>query len=458
LTNDEIKKFKSTYKDKYLKTIVTNESPLNEDEGPCSNPSRRIKYFKMNIIKKKLNLILITSCVIKVITVFFLYEKNLSDEWFVLFNNFEKLNLYSYYTLKGLNIPSSYMPPMYFIFIYFNKLLSFNLFNFIYLIYFFQILLSTISVTIFYKLCRSFFDEKISVVGALIFAFFPLLVFSTSLISSATIQVFLYLLFFNYSINIIENKIKINIFLFSIISASCLLLRGEFLIVFLLSLIFFMLTNKKKIKFALITLFITFLIISPYIIRNYAYSNKILLVNVSGYALWKGNNHLAKVEGYNETLHPDFRDKWPDEKKFFNLYKKLNDLKIDLIYESKRDKIFFEEAIINILQDKKKYFILYLKKFLSYFFIDINSSINNYYNPFHIVPVIVVAFMSLPGIIISITQKGNKKKYYVLTMMFSLLFLISTFYILPRYKISIIMFQILFSLFTFDYIFKKRLK
>ena len=119
MPNDEIKNYKSTYKDKYLKTIVTNESPLNEDEGPCSNPSRRIKYFKMNIIKKKLNLILITSCVIKVITVFFLHEKNLSDEWFVLFNNFEKLNLYSYYTLKGLNIPSSYMPPMYFIFIYF---------------------------------------------------------------------------------------------------------------------------------------------------------------------------------------------------------------------------------------------------------------------------------------------------------------------------------------------------
>ena len=404
-----------------------------------------------------LRLILAFSFVIKIIVVFFFHEKNISNEWLVLFINFEKFNIYTYYILDGQNIPSSYMPPLYLFFLYINKLLSFNFFNFIYLVYFLQVVMSTISVVLFFKLCNNFFNKNFSNVGAFILAFFPLIVLSNALISSATIQLFFYLLFINFAINIINNKIKINIIMFSIVSACCLLLRGEFLIIFFLTLFYIVLINKKNFKLVAILSFSTFVIISPYLVRNYINTNKIHIVNVTGYALWKGNNHLAKVEGYHAPLHPLNRENWEVSSQFLNLYQELDVLKINRKYEIERDKIFLKEALNNISKDKKKYFILYIKKIVSYFFIDWNSSLVNYYNPFHVIPLVVLAILAMPGIFLGLS-KNNNKLMYLFIVMFSLIFLISIFFVLPRYKISIILFQILFSLFSLNYIFKKFFK
>jgi len=405
-----------------------------------------------------LRLILGLSFAVKIAAAFILHDRGLSNEWIVLFNNFQNFNIYSYYNLEGQTIPSSYMPPFYLMFMYITKLLSFKLFNFIYLLYFFQIILSTASVILFFKLCNYFFDKKLSIIGAIIFAFFPLLVFSNGLISSASLQVFFYLLFFNFLIKVINDKKKINIILFSLVNVCCLFLRGEFLIVLFLSLFYIILINKKNFKFALITFLITFTIVSPYLVRNYINTNSVHIVNVTGYALWKGNNHFARVEGFHDSLHPTARENWPKVSEFDNLYQQLDNIKINKRYEQERDQIFLQEAINNILQDKKKYFILYIKKIISYFFIDNNSSISNYYNFFHIIPNIVIAILAVPGIFLSCTKRRDNKILYLLMIMFALIFLISMFYILPRYKISIISFQILFSLFTLDYIFKKFIK
>ena len=54
---------------------------------------------------KLLKLILLSSVLIKIIAVIIFYENGLSDEWLVLFNNFNELKMYSYYTLNGQNIP-----------------------------------------------------------------------------------------------------------------------------------------------------------------------------------------------------------------------------------------------------------------------------------------------------------------------------------------------------------------
>ena len=414
----------------------------------------------MMIITKKntLKLILCTSFVLKILVVFFFHGRGLSNEWSILLNNFENFNIYSYYNIEGQNIPSSYMPPLYLIFLYINKVLSFDLFNFIYLAYFTQVVLSTLSVLFFFRFCNYFFDEKLSNVGAAVFALFPLIAFSNAIISSASIQVFFYLLFFNYLIEIIINKKKINNFLFVGIITCCLFLRGEFLIVLFLSLLFVILFNRKKIKFVMIVLFSTFIIISPYLIRNYINTDSVHIVNVTGYALWKGNNHLGRVEGVHDPLHPNHKETWPKEDQFNNLYDKLNNLQASKRYEKDRDKIFLDEGLKNILEDKKKYFLLYVKKIISYFFIDQNSSIINYYNFFHIIPNLTIAILAVSGIFLSFFKKKDGKLLYILMIMFSLILLISIFYILPRYKISILNFQIFFSLFSLDYIYKKFIK
>ena len=127
-------------------------------------------------------------------------------------------------------MPSSYMPPLYFIFIYLNKILSFDKINFLYLIYFNQVLISSFTVFLFYKICKNFFNENISLVGALIFSIFPLIIFSNGLISSACLQFFLSS-FFNLFLKIFNKGFQKKFIFLAFISALTLILRGEFLII-----------------------------------------------------------------------------------------------------------------------------------------------------------------------------------------------------------------------------------
>ena len=253
----------------------------------------------MAILNKKINIIIFFSFFIKLIFVVFFHEKSLSDEWAVLFQNFKNFKSYSYYVFENQNIPSSYMPPMYFIFIYINKMLSFEKINFLYLIYLNQILISSLTVYLFYKLCQNFLNERLSLFGALIFSVFPLIVYSNGLISSACLQLFFYLLFLNLFLKIFTNDFsRKKLFYLAIISALTLMLRGEFLVILLFSLIYLAASNYKKIIQAIAILTITIILVSPYLIRNYINTGNIHLVNVTGYALWKGNNQLSNVEDF----------------------------------------------------------------------------------------------------------------------------------------------------------------
>ncbi len=410
----------------------------------------------MKILNKKINLIIFFSFLIKSVFVIFLHERSLSDEWAVLFQNFQSYKSYSYYIFEGQEIPSSYMPPLYFFFIYFNKILSFDKIDFLYLIYFNQILISSFTVFLFFRLCQNFFDERMSLLGALIFSVFPLIIFSNGLISSACLQLFLYLSFINLFLKIFNNSLnKKNLILLVLVSALTLILRGEFLVIFLFSLTFLTFLKKKNILHSLLILSLTVMLISPYLIRNYINTGSIHLVNVTGYALWKGNNQMNKVEGFHNGLHPDYREDWPKIKEFENLYNKLDKINKDKNYETNRDKIFKDEALNNILLEKKKYFLLYLKKVFSYFFIDLNSSIKNYYNPAHVIPIILFSICSIPGAIVGLKKIRSSQIIYLFLLTCFLVCFISIFFILPRYKISILSFQILFSLFFFEYLFEK---
>ena len=204
------------------------------------------------------------------------------------------------------------MPPLYFLFLYFNKLLSIDLVNFLHLIYFNQILLSTISVYIFYKICNNFLNEKFSLIGTLIFSLFPLMLYGNGLVSSATLQLFLYLLFFKIYLDILTKKSKyFSYFFLIIISALNLILRGEFIIIFLFSVIYLVFLDKKNFFKAVALLLASVILISPYIFRNYENTGSVHIVSSSGYALWKGNNQIANVEGFHNSLHPNSRDRWP---------------------------------------------------------------------------------------------------------------------------------------------------
>ena len=170
--------------------------------------------------------------------------------------------------------------------------------------------------------------------------------------------------------------------------------------------------------------------ISPYLIRNIISLNTISITKTYGYNLWKGNNSNSGVSG-SEIIDNE------------NLQKKRDAIPKNKFYEKNLDQIFLNEAINNIKNDPIKYLNLSIKKFFSFIFIDISSSYPNYYNPFHYLPILVIGIMSVFGIILSL-----KKKYpinFLIVYFFLYVCIFSIFFILPRYKLGILPFQIIFS-------------
>ena len=100
-----------------------------------------------------------------------------------------------------------------------------------------------------------------------------------------------------------------------------------------------------------------------------------------GYNLWKGNNPDSTVEG-----NPNFDS---------DLKEQVSKVPKDKYYDINADKVFQEEGLKNIKNNPTRYFVLYLKKILSFIFIDINSSYPNYYHPLHYLPVLLIGITTI---------------------------------------------------------------
>ena len=195
----------------------------------------------------------------------------------------------------------------------------------------------------------------------------------------------------------------------------------------------------KKILLTTLVLAIT---ISPYLIRNYIAFDKIILHSGFGFNVWKAYNPKAKVEGY-----------YIEEEE---LISKIENVKKDVNYRINQDKIYLKEAKKYILDDPIKYFKLFLKRIYSFYFLDLNSTYENYYNLLHTLPNLLLSILSILGLIVC--KKKNLSLNYLILIMFVILFIYSFFAILPRYKIYIIPFQIILSLSFLDFLLKKLIK
>ena len=139
-----------------------------------------------------------------------------------------------------------------------------------------------------------------------------------------------------------------NLFIFSILSGLLILLRGEFILFYLLTITYFFLFYTKDIKIFLISLIVTILVVSPYLIRNYYQFNTFTITKSFGYNLLKGNNPDFKVEG-----NPGFIEKEFNREKLR--------IKTDKNYEIKLDNFYREKALEFIKENPsfyvKNYFI-----------------------------------------------------------------------------------------------------
>jgi len=335
------------------------------------------------------------------------------------------------------------MPPLYAYYLYFFSFFNFENYNYITLVLLSQILLSSISVILFYKISKLFFSENISFFSSIIFSAFPIHLYACSQISSISLQTFLSIVFFYFFFQCINKKNFLSFFLFSFVGGLLILLRGEFWVIFLLSVIYLFIFFKIKIKQLLLIILISLITTSPYLARNFLIFEKITVLESFGYNLWKGNHPFAKKNSAPQG----------SEISNENIEKKLKEIKIDKYYRINWDQIFLEEAVNNILEDPLGYLFFYIKKVISFILININSGDSKYWNPMHYLPLLLFGITSLIGIVLS-DKKSNQFNYLIL-IFFLNVFIFSTVSILPRYKLAILPLQIIFTNVLIERIVKK---
>ena len=389
-------------------------------------------------------LLILFSIVLRIPVILLYGDTSLEHEWQYLVNNLIQHGKLVYETFdSGYLLPNLWMPPLYAHFLYSFSFFFFFFNNYILFILLSQALLASISVAVFYKINKLFFSERVSFYSSLLFSIFPIHVYACGQISSISVQMFLMILFFYFFFRIANKQNFSSIVIFSFLSGLLILLRGEFRIIFVISIFYLCFFFKIPIKKILFIFLITLITVSPYLIRNYVIFGKITVVETSGYNLWKGNHPHAlensRVEG-SEMVSENL--------------KRLNDsIPRDKFYRINRNKLYFEEAIKNILEKPLEYFIFFLKKAISFQFIILGSMDPRYWNPLHYLPILMLGATSLIGLILC-----NKKSYkfnYLILIFFIIIIILSMVSILPRYKLIILPFQIIFTCVLIEYVTKK---
>ncbi len=404
-----------------------------------------LKNLNNNFLKNKKNLYLflfLISLLSRILISYYYGDRSLENEWTKLVNNLYNYNVLAFLKFGDLLVPNLWMPPVYAYFIYLHALIFGMNDNLAIYIIITQILISSFTSIIFYKILSHFFSNKTCFFGAILFSIFPLIVYSAGQISSVTVYLFLLLIFILLTLTLMKEgskNIYWNFVTIGLIAGILILTRRDFVLIYFFTLIYSFLIFKISIKKILLILLVTSLTISPYVIRNYISFDKLIIHSGFGYNLWKAYNPKAKVEGYYEES---------DELKY-----KISLVKKDIFYRINEDKIYLEEAKKFIIKNPQETATLFLKRLFSIFFIDLDSSQKNYYNFFHIAPNIFIAIFSILGLI-TFDKKKTKLSYLILIMMI-LITVYSLFALLPRYKIYIIPFQILLSLNFIEFFLKK---
>lgn len=364
--------------------------------------------------------------------IFFYGDNSLQDEWDDLLKNLITYNTLATLRFDNVLVPNLYMPPLYAYFLYLISLFFNDLgVNYIISVLIIQSILASFTIIIFFKILKNFYSDKVSILGSLIFSLYPLNLYSVGQISSITLTLFLSIAFYFVFIKLIKtNNNKLLIILFSLLSGLLILTRREFIIFFLITNFFLFFFIKLKIKKIIIICFLTTLVISPYLIRNYIAFDRIIIQAGFGFNLWKAYNPNSKVEG---SYYPSK-----------DLQNKLNNIPRNKFYRINENKIFLDQAINYIKDEPYKYLKIYFLRMFSYYFSDFTSSQKLNYNFLHLVPNILISVLF--SISLFFYNKKSILLNYFLLIFIAYILLFSFFAILPRYKLYIIPFQIIFSL------------
>ena len=199
--------------------------------------------------------------IIKIIFSIYFGDELIDMEWKIIYQNLINYGEFSYNEINGVRVPTVYMPPLYPYFLYSFSFFGLNELITTKLILFVQCVLSSISIFVFFKLLKNFFEEQNCYIISILYFIFPLNFYSASQISSVSIQVVCLICFLYFLLNLRSLKDYV---LLGIFSGLLILVRGEFWLLFLLILIFKLFFQIKLAQNFILTFLVALIVISQF--------------------------------------------------------------------------------------------------------------------------------------------------------------------------------------------------
>lgn len=343
-------------------------------------------------------------------------------EYGAIAENMHKGNGYSlfYYNNDKLEIGSNekitpymsaFMPPGYTCIVYlFNFINDIEIRN--YSILFLQILLSLITIFVFFLLTKEVFNYTSALIAAVITAILPEFVY-TSCLPGTTI-------FFHLGIGVIllllfrlEDALNVNMLLIltGITSGILILFRSEVVLLLFLILIYYLV--KKRFKHITIILFVTFIIVVPWGTRNFLVFKEVVPLSTSfGLNFYRGHN-------------PYDIGVWADQEIVNNLLK----YKDDPNFELRMNELYSNKGFENIIKNPSMELgYVFTKLFHLWIY---NPQDERTKSIFYLGPWLILIILFLMSLNNSFSWRGQKYIYFFL-IYFNLLVIF--FFCLPRYQ------------------------
>ncbi len=324
----------------------------------------------------------------------------------------------------SLILPSAYMPPAYvyilsiFIFVLGDRSITYLLLLFL------NCISGAFSAVLIYKISLKYFQFNVAVTAGYLTAFYPPFIYACIDFGPTTIYMMLLGAMWFFGSPTADKFQGRQIFFCGLAGVSLSLMRPEGIIIA----ISFCLWLLFKHKYSKAFLFIIILIvgISPWIIRNYAVFGTFVPISTSfGLNFWRGHNLNATGTGrdlYGEGI-------WSSE----HVNRKINGIPFDNRYEINKSKIYFKEAISFITEHPEKEILLLIKKIFYFWTIDFTHPLARSF--LYILSWLVIFSAFAFGLF-----QAFKHNYDISLFIFYYIIctiLISLFFVLPRYQISL---------------------
>jgi 4-amino-4-deoxy-L-arabinose transferase-like glycosyltransferase len=297
-----------------------------------------------------------------------------------------------------------------------------------------QSVVSVLLALVVFDVAKTTFDEKIGLYSAFLVSFHPGFVYYDvfNLVPLSIDSLFIAsvtLLFMRYK----DRPTALNMSIVGGLIGAGVLSRGIIgaLMPFLsLYMLVFMrkIAVKERLKAVFFIVLATFLVIAPWIVRNYVIHKEILIISTTGETFWRGNNEYAVGTSFNKN-GKTMMQLWPEDFK-----KKVYSL------DEMGQKKFFEKEAMNFIRNNPLRFIkLYIKKVYYYWWFSPQSGIvypGIYLHIYKYIYIFLIAFSVLgAAMAILFGEEVTRDNAFLLVFIFaSICFTQSFFYVEGRHR------------------------